>query len=233
VNLTPLNAAALGALEFGLVAICVLIPLAKLIPKRLRDQWQAEVEFEMKSRQSGTSVEYSFTLIQTTLLVIGAAIVGAFVLWKYGTELHGIPHTVYFLCLVLLLAINLKHELLPDVVVLPALWAGLLFQASSGNASPAIYGAAAGYLAPFLVGVAFKMFTGKEVIGQGDMKALSMAGAWFGLSAIPTLFGAFLIALFVWAFVAKLIAKELRGVLPTGPAHLVASLAVASGASAF
>lgn len=232
-DMTPLNAIALGALAAGLVAIFVLIPVARLLPKRLQDRWLADAEVAIKSQQSGAVVEYPYTTIQRALIIIGAALAGALVSWKYGAGLHGIAHAFYFLCLVLLVAINLKHELLPDAVVFTALWAGLLVQTSSGNAEAAIHGAAVGYLAPFLVSFAFRLSTGGDVIGQGDLKALAMAGAWFGLSALPLIFGAFMVGSIAWLVAAKVFSVHLRGAVPTGPAHLFASIAAASGVSVF
>ena len=55
------------------------------------------------------------------------------------------------------------------------------------------------------------------------MKALAMAGAWFGLAALPILLGAFLVSAVAYAILANLIRRG-SGVVPTGPAHLAASL---------
>lgn len=91
--------------------------------------------------------------------------------------------------LITLTMIDFDHQLLPDTITFPLLWAGLLL--SVGNvyvdAEIAIIGAAAGYLSLWSVYWAFKLLTGKEGMGYGDFKLLSAAGAWLGWMALPYL----------------------------------------------
>jgi leader peptidase (prepilin peptidase)/N-methyltransferase len=91
--------------------------------------------------------------------------------------------------LFLLSLIDAKTFVLPDNIVIPLLWAGLVF---SGHAwvSPlqAIWGAALGWL--FLWGVywLFRLTTGKEGMGYGDFKLLAAIGAFLGpVALLPVL----------------------------------------------
>jgi len=84
--------------------------------------------------------------------------------------------------LIALSGIDLDHQLLPDMIVLPMLWLGLvlsLFHVFTDSAT-SIIGAVAGYLLLWSVYHGFKLFTGKEGMGQGDFKLLAMLGAWLG-----------------------------------------------------
>lgn len=152
----------------------------------------------------------------------------------YGSTTAGAAYSLYYFSLLLVVAINVKHTLLPDNVVLTTLWAGLLYHAATGGAADHVYGAAVGYLAPFLIAFMFKSISGKEVIGRGDIKTLAMAGAWFGTVALPTILGTFIVGSILWAIVMGLLGlTKTRGFVPTGPVHLLASLAVIFGARAF
>lgn len=177
-------------------------------------------------------VDYSYTTAQKSLLVLLAALLGCGVAWKYGSGARGAAYALYFLSVVLLVAINLKHALLPDIVVLSTLWAGLLFHALSGNSAESVQGAAVGYLVPFIIGLSFRRVTGKDVMGGGDLKTLAMVGSWFGLGALPIVFGAFVLGSVLWPVAAKLAGQKMRGFIPTGPAHLAASIAAAMCAGA-
>ncbi len=232
-EMTPTTTAAIGAFAFGLVAVLVLLPMARLIPARLQDQWTRDLEENARTMAEQQGVDFSYTTAQKAMLVLAAALLGCGMAWKYGLVEHSVAYAVYFLSVLLLVTINLKHALLPDSVVLSTLWAGLLFHASSGSGAESIQGAAVGYLVPFFIGLSFRRATGKEVIGGGDLKALAMAGAWFGLGSMPIVFGAFILGAIFWAVVAKLIGPKTQPFVPTGPAHLVASLAAAMGAGAF
>ena len=91
--------------------------------------------------------------------------------------------------LISLTAIDLDHQLLPDSLTLPLLWIGLLvnIDATFVSLESAVLGAVFGYLCLWSVYWLFKMITRKEGIGYGDFKLLAALGAWFGLSALPTI----------------------------------------------
>ncbi|MDO0946328.1 prepilin peptidase [Chromohalobacter israelensis] len=95
------------------------------------------------------------------------------------------------LCLTLLVVavIDLRTQLLPDIITLPLLWAGLIYQLVFqpywlGNA---VIGALAGYLLLWGFYWLFKWITGKEGMGYGDFKLLAALGAWFGWTMLPIL----------------------------------------------
>ena len=83
--------------------------------------------------------------------------------------------------------IDFDTQLLPDTLVMPLLWLGILINLS-GTIVPlreAVVGAMAGYLSLWSVYWAFKLITGKEGMGYGDFKLLAAFGAWFGWQALP------------------------------------------------
>jgi len=91
--------------------------------------------------------------------------------------------------LVVLTAIDLDHQMLPDSLTLPLLWVGLLLNIDNTFVSldSAVLGAVFGYLCLWVVFWLFKIVTGKEGMGHGDFKLLAALGAWFGLAALPTI----------------------------------------------
>jgi leader peptidase (prepilin peptidase)/N-methyltransferase len=91
--------------------------------------------------------------------------------------------------LISLTAIDLDHQLLPDALTLPLLWIGLLINinATFVTLESAVLGAVFGYLSLWSVYWLFKVITGKEGMGYGDFKLLAALGAWFGVSALPTI----------------------------------------------
>lgn len=72
-----------------------------------------------------------------------------------------------------------QHQLLPDCLTQPLLWAGLLFHAFSHGLPlrDALLGAVAGYLSLWLVYWAFRLLTRREGLGYGDFKLLAALGA--------------------------------------------------------
>jgi leader peptidase (prepilin peptidase)/N-methyltransferase len=90
-------------------------------------------------------------------------------------------------CLIAASVIDFDHQLLPDQITLPLVWAGLLLSLFATPESPfapdmrsSIIGGIAGYLSLWSVYWVFKLLTGKEGMGYGDFKLLAAFGTWLG-----------------------------------------------------
>ena len=87
-----------------------------------------------------------------------------------------------FVCaLIVLFAVDLEHQILPNVITLPGVVVGL---AASFVAPPgwrdSLIGLLAGGLFPFLIAEAYLRIRGHEGMGMGDFKMLAMVGAFLG-----------------------------------------------------
>jgi leader peptidase (prepilin peptidase)/N-methyltransferase len=86
--------------------------------------------------------------------------------------------------------IDLAHHLLPDAITQPLLWTGLI-AAHLGllgiDLDHALVGAVMGYASLSTIALGYKLFTGLEGMGQGDMKLLAVFGAWIGAWSLITL----------------------------------------------
>lgn len=115
------------------------------------------------------------------------ALLFALCVWHFGPSLAALCAMALVAALVTLAWIDMETGLLPDVITLPLLWAGLLVNTLHTFTSPvqAILGAAVGYI--FLRGLhhVFHWVTGREGMGYGDFKLLAALGAWLGLAALP------------------------------------------------
>jgi leader peptidase (prepilin peptidase)/N-methyltransferase len=150
--------------------------------------------------------------------------------WRMGGTQPQILLWCGFTAALLALAwIDWDTTVLPDVITLPLLWAGLLSATLGWTIDPvtALVGAAAGYLSLWAVYWFFKLATGKEGMGYGDFKLLAALGAWLGWQALlPIVLGASVIGAIVG------IAMKLSGALregryvPFGPFLAGAGLAV-------
>ncbi len=118
----------------------------------------------------------------------------AWVAWHFGFGAAAACGLVLTWSLIALTVIDMDHQLLPDDLTLPLLWAGLIAAAVIGPVaglplpvSPrdALLGAACGYLSLWLVYHAFRLATGKEGMGYGDFKLFAALGAWLGWQLLP------------------------------------------------
>lgn len=125
---------------------------------------------------------------------LATGMLSAVVAWHFGVGPSAACALFVTWTLVALTGIDVDHQLLPDNITLPLMWAGLLaavvFGAVPGLALPvsprdAIIGAAAGYLSLWLVFHIFRLVTGKEGMGYGDFKLFAALGAWLGWKLLP------------------------------------------------
>ena len=107
--------------------------------------------------------------------------------WHFGFGIAAAAAIVLTWVLIALAFIDIDHLLLPDVMVLPFLWLGLLLNLFNVFVPlpNAVIGAVAGYLSLWLVFHLFKLITGKEGMGYGDFKLLALFGAWLGWQSLP------------------------------------------------
>jgi leader peptidase (prepilin peptidase)/N-methyltransferase len=125
---------------------------------------------------------------------LATAVLSAAVAWHFGFGASAACALLITWTLVALTGIDVDHQLLPDSITLPLMWAGLLAAVSFGPAelhtlpvSPrdAVIGAASGYLSLWLVFHLFRLVTGKEGMGYGDFKLFAALGAWLGWKLLP------------------------------------------------
>lgn len=127
---------------------------------------------------------------------------------------------LYFWFALALCIIDIHHLLLPDKLTLPLIWCGLLFNAWSGfiDCKDAIFGAAAGYVALWLVNQIVRLTYRKEGIGYGDFKLFAAAGAWTGWQSLPWILYIAAIAAIIYGVLPMLHARRKVSVIPFGPA---------------
>lgn len=154
-------------------------------------------------------------------------VVSGYIAWHMGFTWAAAGALFFTWAMIALAFIDLDTFYLPDDITLPLLWAGLLFNLFGGytDLASAVIGAAAGYIALWLVFWAFKLATGKEGMGYGDFKLLAAIGAWLGWKVLPLVI---LLSSFVGAVVGVLLivlARRGRNVpIPFGPYLAIAGL---------
>jgi leader peptidase (prepilin peptidase)/N-methyltransferase len=128
------------------------------------------------------------------LVELATGLLSAWVAWHFGFGAPAACGLLLTWSLIALTGIDLDHQLLPDGITLPLLWAGLLAAVVVGpiagspvpvSAHDAIIGAASGYLSLWLVFHTFRLITGKEGMGYGDFKLFAALGAWLGWKLLP------------------------------------------------
>ena len=136
-----------------------------------------------RCRTCRTGISWRYPLVE--LLGGGAALVSV---WRHGLSLPALAEFAFAAALLGLAFIDLDTWLLPHVITLPLLGAGLLLSALHVTPAASILGSVAGAAAGW-VGFALVAFLGerilkKEALGFGDVWLLAAIGAWLGIAPL-------------------------------------------------
>jgi leader peptidase (prepilin peptidase)/N-methyltransferase len=130
--------------------------------------------------------------VRYPLLEAFTALASMAVALRFGASWETVVALPFTWTLIAMATIDIDHQLLPDSLTLPLLWAGLAISILPGTGHAlfadlhaSVLGAMAGYLCLWTVYQLFRLMTGKEGMGYGDFKLLAALGAWMGWQALP------------------------------------------------
>lgn len=149
---------------------------------------------------------------------------------RFGTSSYTAEIALFFLLGIVASAIDLKSYILPDRLVIPMQWIGLISAMTLNSPTDpvsAIKGACVAYLVPAMMnGLIWVVCRQGGAIGQGDMKLAAALGGAIGLTQLPQLLN-WIVA---FAFIHLVIECVLKGgwgrlrdhAIPLGPSIVMA-----------
>ncbi|MCS6925166.1 MAG: A24 family peptidase [Candidatus Binatia bacterium] len=166
-------------------------------------------------RSCGASFSPRYLLVEllTALLTVG-------LVWQFGVTIAALSAFVLVAALIVITFIDLDHQLIPDVISLPGIVIGFLFSLVSPTPTwqSSLIGIGLGGGILLAVAEGYRLLTGREGMGGGDVKLLAMIGAFLGWRAVPfTLFVASLVGSVVGLAVMVRQHGNAQLALPFGP----------------
>ncbi|NRF83795.1 prepilin peptidase [Burkholderia gladioli] len=135
--------------------------------------------------QCRTAIHWRYPLIE-----ILSAVLAVCVMLRFGVSVKALAGYLFGAGLLTLACIDAETGLLPDVITLPMIAAGLAFNLA-GTFTPfrtAVLGAVAGYAVLAVVLYAARAIGGRDGLGFGDLKLSAAISAWFGLASVSQVF---------------------------------------------
>ena len=169
-----------------------------------------------------TTISIRYPLVEATGAIL-AVLIGL----TFGASWQTLVLCPVAWALLALTMIDLDTQLLPDVITLPLLWAGLMVNSFAVIVplSDALWGSVGGYLILWTVYHVFKALTGKEGMGYGDFKLLAALGAWLGwLMLLPMIILSSLVGLVLAVGFIALNKQDRSEPMPFGPSIAIAGL---------
>ncbi len=125
--------------------------------------------------QSRISVQYPLVEFLTGFIYLALFLF-------YGLQLKTLAYMLFCSALIIITFIDLKEQIIPDVISLPLLAIGFLFSIFIKNISPlnSLLGILSGGGTLFLIAIVGSYLFKKEAMGGGDIKLAAMIGAFLG-----------------------------------------------------
>jgi|TARA_Y100000310_G_scaffold313613_1_gene362159 leader peptidase (prepilin peptidase)/N-methyltransferase len=132
----------------------------------------------------GTAIPIRYPTLEAITAIVTCVVVS-----HYGLTVLCLLCLLLSWALLAITVIDYDHLIIPDDIVLPFLWLGLIVNLFGmiTTLENAIWGAVFGYLSLWCVFWAFKLLTRKDGMGYGDFKLLAMLGGWMGWQALPVI----------------------------------------------
>jgi len=129
-----------------------------------------------RCRRCGARINLRYPIVE---LVTAAVFVLHYLVFGWTALLA--VRLLFASALIVLFAIDLEHQILPNAITLPGLALGLIFSlVFPPGVLDALLGALIGGGVLWAIGEAYFRFTGQEGMGGGDVKMLAMIGAFLG-----------------------------------------------------
>jgi leader peptidase (prepilin peptidase)/N-methyltransferase len=133
-----------------------------------------------RCRQCKAPISVQYPLVEVSTAVLAAAVV---LLTPPGVQLAG--RVALGAALIVLFAIDLEHQILPNSITLPGIGAGFLFSlAAPPGPLESVLGIALGGGVLYGIAAGYYWLRGEEGMGMGDVKMLAMIGAFLGWRAV-------------------------------------------------
>jgi leader peptidase (prepilin peptidase)/N-methyltransferase len=132
----------------------------------------------LRGRCRSCSEPYGFRYV---VVEVVTTLMFALAWWQYGPGMLLASRLVFGCALIVLFAVDLEHHLLPNVITLPGIAAGLMFSVfTEPGWRAAVVGVAVGGGVLHAIAAAYYWARREEGLGMGDVKMLAMIGAFLG-----------------------------------------------------
>ncbi len=168
-----------------------------------------------RCRNCRAAIALRYPLVE---LITGLAALALFL--RYGLTAATLVYFLFVAVLIVITFIDIDHQIIPDVLSLTGI--PIFFLASGWLAetvwTEALIGILAGGGSLLLVALGYRLITGKDGMGMGDVKLLAMIGALIGWRGVLfTLFFSSVSGTLVGLFLMVRSGGSLKTKLPFGP----------------
>ena len=127
-------------------------------------------------------ISFCYPLIEFLTLITSLIVIE-----RFGISAQAFAALILTWGLLVLAFIDFEYKVLPDIIIFPLLWCGLISNLYRLFVSPeeAILGACFAYLFLYILAKCYQAIIKIEAMGEGDFKCFALLGAWLGIKDLP------------------------------------------------
>jgi len=168
-----------------------------------------------RCRYCKATISIRYPLVE---LITGVSAVSTYM--KFGLTLEGLIYFVFIAVLIVVIYIDIDHQIIPDIITKPGIPIGFIasFFLTSMTMKASVLGIIAGGGSLLSVAWIYRLITKREGMGGGDIKLLAMIGGLIGWKGVIfTIYTASVAGTIVGLPMILLKNKNFRFKIPFGP----------------
>lgn len=176
-----------------------------------------------KCRYCHTGISLQYPVVELSMALLTMALVR-----QFGFNWISAGYFLFTASLLVIIWIDLYHQIIPDVISLPGILVGFIFSFFSPSLSwqDSLIGILAGGGVLYAIAIGYYLWKKQEGMGGGDIKLLAMIGAFLGWQSLPfVIFASSLTGAVIGIVVMVKEGKGGKTRIPFGPFLSLAALA--------
>lgn len=135
-----------------------------------------------KCRHCRAAISLQYPIVELLTALLSVALV-----YRFHLTFTAAGYFLFCAALVVIIFIDIHHQIIPDVISLPGIVAGFLFSLMSDAVTwqSSLIGLLLGGGVLYAVALSYALLRKMEGMGGGDIKLLAMIGAWLGWQSLP------------------------------------------------
>lgn len=135
-----------------------------------------------KCRHCRTSISIQYPVVEILMAMLSAGLY-----YRFGLTVTAAGYFLFCAALLVIIFIDIHHQIIPDVISLPGIIAGFLFSLVSDTVTwqSSLIGLFFGGGVLYAVALSYALLRKIDGMGGGDIKLLAMIGAWLGWQSLP------------------------------------------------
>ncbi len=128
------------------------------------------------------SISLQYPLVELLMALVTVALVH-----RFQFSVATVGYFVFSAALLVIIFIDIRHQIIPDVISLPGIVLGVLFSLVSNTVTwqSSLIGLLVGGGVLYAIALLYTLLRKIDGMGGGDIKLLAMIGAWLGWQALP------------------------------------------------